>query len=191
MAPERANYWLQEMIHLADTTTSKQQQYDNNNNNKRKKKFEPPRASLYTSVIAAWERSGLTEAPQRGEAVFQQMVENAPGNITAGSYYLLISLFCKSNLPEAPEKAEELLRQMIDKSRKDSRLYPSCQAFVNVIMCWKRTTRSRSSGRSGSAWSTPGPTRRSCGCATGVAQTIGFIDKMGSVGHLAKPCASN
>jgi hypothetical protein len=121
-APGRATHWLQQMIAAS----------------KENKKLVPqPRASIYTSIISAWECSGLPEAPIRGESLFLQMVDNTQ-NITDGAYYLLISLWSKSNLSEAPGKAEDLLRQMIKKSRYNQRLSPSLSAYVNVISGWKR-----------------------------------------------------
>jgi tetratricopeptide (TPR) repeat protein len=122
-APARAEHWLRQMM-----AASKNNQ----------KLVPPPRASLYTSVISSWERSGLPEAPRRGEAVFQEMLENTPST-TAGAHYLLISLWSKSDAPEATAKAEKLLRQMITKSKYSPKLSPSLPAFVNVISCWKRS----------------------------------------------------
>ncbi|CAJ1949574.1 unnamed protein product [Cylindrotheca closterium] len=123
-APERAEYWLQQML-----ASSK----------RNKPKVGEPRASLYTSVIAAWERSGLPIAPTRAETIFDEMMENTT-SVTPGAYYLLISLWSKSDLPEAPVKAEEKLRQMIAKSKYNPKLVPSLLSFVNVISAWKRST---------------------------------------------------
>ncbi|KAL3935427.1 MAG: hypothetical protein SGBAC_009055 [Bacillariaceae sp.] len=122
-APERAGYWLQQML-----ASSKR-------NNP---KVGAPRASLYTSIIAAWERSGQSIAPIRAEAIFDEMVENTT-SITPGAYYLLISLWSKSDLPEAPAKAEEKLRQMIAKSKYNPKLLPSLVSFVNAISAWRRS----------------------------------------------------
>lgn len=122
-APARAEHWLRQMI-----AASKQDPV----------LVPAPRGSLYTSVISAWERSGLSEAPRYGEAVFEELLENTP-SVTAGAYYLLISLWSKSNLPEAPAKAEKLLRQMLLKSRYNAKLSPSLPAYVNVISSWKRS----------------------------------------------------
>eukprot|EP00980_Cylindrotheca_fusiformis_P010218 scaffold2271_cov130-Cylindrotheca_fusiformis.AAC.13 len=122
-APERAEHWLRQMI-----VASK----------KNAQLVPEPRASLYTTVISCWERSGLPQAPRHGEAVVEEMLENT-SSVTAGAYYLLISLWSKSNLPEAPAKAQKLLQQMILKSRYNPKLSPSLPAYVNVMTCWKRS----------------------------------------------------
>jgi len=122
-APERAEYWLQQMMAASKRNNGK---------------VGEPRASVYTSIIAAWERSGLPIAPTRAEAIFDKMVESTTST-TPGAYYLLISSWSKSDLPEAPAKAEEKLRQMISKSKYNPKLVPSLPSFINVISAWRRS----------------------------------------------------
>lgn len=122
---ERADYWLQRMIHTSELYPDR---------------VTPPRATLFANVLSAWEKSRLPDAEIRAEKLWKQLKSTRGLTPTSSAYYLFISLWSKSNLPEAAEIAEKILKEMVREGRRNPKILPSCPVFVNVISAWKRET---------------------------------------------------
>ena len=123
-APDRVEYWLERMTEASLVDP---------------KHVPPPQGSLFTAGMAACESSGRPESADKGEALWDRMIQDSNTTITASGYYLLLSLLSKSDAPDAPHKAERLLRDMINQSKRNPKLLPSAYAFVYVICSWRKS----------------------------------------------------
>lgn len=122
-AAERADYWLQEMIHASKLYPER---------------VTAPRATIFTNVISAWGKSRLSDSELRAEILWKQLKSTKGLNPTSSAYYLYISLWSKSNLPNAAVMADNILRELVEKGRRNPTLIPSAPTFVNVISSWRR-----------------------------------------------------
>eukprot|EP00532_Pseudo-nitzschia_australis_P000612 CAMPEP_0168197066 /NCGR_PEP_ID=MMETSP0139_2-20121125/20922_1 /TAXON_ID=44445 /ORGANISM="Pseudo-nitzschia australis, Strain 10249 10 AB" /LENGTH=1040 /DNA_ID=CAMNT_0008121425 /DNA_START=219 /DNA_END=3341 /DNA_ORIENTATION=- len=120
---ERADYWLQRMIHSSKLYPDR---------------VAPPRPTIFANVLSAWEKSKLPGAEFRAQKLWMQLKSTKGLTPTSSAYYLYISLWSKSNLPEAAEIGEQILREMLQEGKRNPKLLPSCPVFVNVISSWRK-----------------------------------------------------
>jgi len=133
-AAERADYWLQKMI--CGSKLYPQQ-------------VTAPRATLFANVLAAWEKSRLSDAELNAEILWKQLKSTKGLTPTSSAYYLYVSIWSKSDLPNAAEMAEKILRELVREGRRNLKLIPSCPTFVNVISAWRRKSSNNGSIRIG------------------------------------------
>ncbi len=100
------------------------------------------RASViwFSTVIDAWSKCGLKDAPAKAEAVLQKMIdysadagrmEVTPDVVT---YNLVITAWANSNHEDAPHRAEELIRKMIARG-----LHPDVVSYASLLTAWARS----------------------------------------------------
>jgi len=127
-AAERADLWLQKMIHASKAFPDR---------------VASPRATVFANVLSAWEKSGLPGSEFRAQKLWKQLKSTKGLTPTSSAYYLYISLWSKSTLPEGAEMADNILREMLEEGKRNPKIEPSCPVFVNVISSWKRRTENK------------------------------------------------
>lgn len=93
----------------------------------------------FSSVIAAWAKSGRYDAPQRAESVFRKMMEYSQAGWEEATpdtvaYSSVITAWANSLAETAPHRAEELLREMQARG-----LDQDSYSYSSVLTAWARS----------------------------------------------------
>ena len=109
-------------------------------------KFCLPDTSSFSTVILAWSKSGLAEAPQQAEKLLQQMQDfyqsTGSETIQPNTQTLTSVLDCwaKSNHKRAPQRAEMILRRMQEHYDAGNRhVEPNTVTFNACMNAWARS----------------------------------------------------
>ena len=116
--------------------------------------LEKPTVQAFSTVLAAWSKSGHPKAAERGEALLQTMIQfhrnkkdgNQPSNLfsldeppNVVSYSSVLDCWAKSKAPYAAERAEAILRYMQDQAEEfNEDCRPNVVAYTTVIHAWAK-----------------------------------------------------
>ena len=105
-----------------------------------------PDVRTYTTVMNAWGRSSLPDAPEKAFEILRKMNENY--DVTKDksikpnkfSYTAVLDAFAYSSLKNGALRAEELLNEMKIKAEEDSDLKPDVRSYNAVLNAYSRSS---------------------------------------------------
>jgi hypothetical protein len=97
-----------------------------------------PDCVTYNTLIQAWALSSLDEAPDRAEAIFNEMKRRSTPNSKA--YGAMIGVWSRSKRSDAGERAESYLRELIEKACSgELEEGPRVHEFTSTIRAWSNS----------------------------------------------------